>query len=141
MGLAAVAPPLEEADQTQSVPTANRVAVVIPCFNDGATVEAAVESLRGQEPCEVVIVDDGSDDLATLRVLERLQQAGTRVVRQENRGLAGARMRGVVETSAPYVQPLDADDLLAPGALSRLADDARPRAGAGDGLGRPARFR
>lgn len=108
-----------------------RVAVVIPCFNDGATVGAAVESLYGQELCEVVIVDDGSDDPRTLRVLELLERAGTRVVHQENRGLSGARMRGVIETSAPYVQPLDADDMLAPGAIRRLADvlDREPSLG------------
>jgi glycosyltransferase involved in cell wall biosynthesis/O-antigen ligase len=109
----------------------HRVAVVIPCFNDGPTVEATVASLREQEPCEVVIVNDGSDDPGTLRVLERLEQAGTWVIHQENRGLAGARMRGVVETSAPYVQPLDADDMLPPGALRRLADvlDREPELG------------
>jgi glycosyltransferase involved in cell wall biosynthesis/O-antigen ligase len=108
-----------------------RVAVVIPCFNDGATLGAAVESLYGQEPCEVVIVDDGSDDPRTLRVLNLLEKAGTRVIHQENRGLSGARMRGVVETDAPYVQPLDADDMLAPGALKRLADvlDREPSMG------------
>ncbi|HEV7614845.1 MAG TPA: O-antigen ligase family protein [Solirubrobacterales bacterium] len=108
-----------------------RVAVVIPCFNDGATVGAAVESTYGQEPCEVVIVDDGSDDPATLRVLELLERAGTRVVRQENRGLSAARIRGVIETDAPYIQPLDADDMLAPGALRRLADvlDREPSLG------------
>lgn len=107
---------------------APRVAVVIPCFNDGATVGAAVDSLEGQEPCEVVVVDDGSDDPETLRVLSSLEQGGTRVIHQENRGLSGARMRGVIETEAPYVQPLDADDMLAPGALKRLADvlDSEP---------------
>ena len=57
-----------------------------------------------------------------MRVLELLERAGTRVIHQENRGLSGARMRGVIETAAPYVQPLDADDMLAPGALRRLAD-------------------
>jgi hypothetical protein len=41
-------------------------------------------------------------------------------------------MRGVSETTASYVQPLDADDLLEPGALSDLADalDAHPNAAA-----------
>jgi glycosyltransferase involved in cell wall biosynthesis len=104
---------------------------VIPCFNDGATVGAAVESLYGQEPCELVIVNDGSDDPRTLRVLDVLAGAGTRVIHQENRGLSGARMRGVLETSAPYVQPLDADDMLAPGAIERLADvlDREPSLG------------
>lgn len=137
VALAAEAPGVERVPAPPVVPaaaappSAPRVAVVIPCFNDGATVGAAVESLYGQEPCEVVIVDDGSDDLRTLRVLDLLEQAGTRVVHQENRGLSGARMRGVVETSAPYVQPLDADDMLAPGAIERLADvlDREPSLG------------
>jgi glycosyltransferase involved in cell wall biosynthesis/O-antigen ligase len=112
----------EPPSPTASAPATPRVAVVIPCFNDGATVAATVESLADQEPCEVVIVDDGSDDPETLRVLALLEQAGTRVVHQENRGLSGARMRGVIETKAPYVQPLDADDLLASDALRRQAD-------------------
>jgi O-antigen ligase/GT2 family glycosyltransferase len=106
-----------------AVPSSVRVAVVIPCFNDGATLEAAVTSVHAQgEPCELVVVDDGSTDPATLLVLTRLERSGTRVVHQENRGLSGARMRGVVETAAPYVHPLDADDMLAPDALTLLAD-------------------
>jgi glycosyltransferase involved in cell wall biosynthesis len=99
-----------------------RVAVVIPCFNDGATLGDALASLEGQEPHELVVVDDGSDDPATLRTLAELEQEGIRVVRRENGGLSAARMTGVEQTQAPYVFPLDADDALAPGSLAPLAD-------------------
>jgi len=73
-------------------------------------------------------VNDGSDDPETLSVLAELEAAGTRVLQQENRGLAAARMAGVAATSAPYVSALDSDDLDAPGALAALADalDADP---------------
>jgi glycosyltransferase involved in cell wall biosynthesis len=110
----------------------SRVAVVIPCFNDGATLEEAVRSVEQQETCELAIVDDGSTEQPTLQLLDRLRSAGVHVIRQENRGLAAARMAGVAATTAPYVQPLDADDLLVPGALTVLADalDADPRAAA-----------
>jgi glycosyltransferase involved in cell wall biosynthesis len=110
----------------------NRVAVVIPCFNDGATLPDALRSVGEQEDCEIVLVDDGSTEPSTLELLRRLLADGVRVIRQENRGLAAARMVGVAATSAPYVQPLDADDLLAPGALSALADalDEHPYAAA-----------
>jgi glycosyltransferase involved in cell wall biosynthesis len=79
----------------------------------------------------VVVIDDGSDSVATLEVLERVKATGTRVIHQENRGLSAARIRGVVESTAPYVQPLDADDLLPPGSLAKLADvlDEDPRLG------------
>jgi len=97
---------------------------------DGATVGEALASLAGQEPHELVVVDDGSDEEGTRRILAELEHGGTRVVRRGNGGLSAARMTGVEATDAPYVFPLDADDALAPGALAALADalDAQPDA-------------
>jgi glycosyltransferase involved in cell wall biosynthesis len=105
-----------------------RIAVVIPCFNDGETLPEAVRSAQDQEPCEIVVVDDGSVDENTLEVLARLRADGVRVIRQENGGVAKARMTAVHATSAPYVFPLDADDVLLPRSLTALADhlDAHP---------------
>jgi glycosyltransferase involved in cell wall biosynthesis len=99
------------------------VAVVIPCFNDGATLVEAVDSARNEERlAEIVVVDDGSTDPSTLTILERLDDDGVRVLRQVNEGPAPARMAGVRATDADYVFPLDADDLVAPRGLERLAD-------------------
>lgn len=98
-----------------------RAAVVIPCFNDPFVGEA-VASARHQEPLELVVIDDGSEDPAALAELDRLRADGVRVVRQENRGLSGARMRGIEETTAPLIFTLDSDDVLEPGAIARLAD-------------------
>jgi glycosyltransferase involved in cell wall biosynthesis len=107
-----------------------RTVVVVPCFNDGATLRGALDSLRDQEPHELVVIDDGSDDSVTLDVLRELEAAGVRMLHQANTGLAGARMAGVEATRARYVMPLDADDELLPGALTLLADalDAHPEA-------------
>jgi glycosyltransferase involved in cell wall biosynthesis len=107
---------------TGKVLTGTRVAVVVPCFNDGGTLDEALESLEGQEPHELVVVDDGSTDESTLRTLAELRARGVNVVRQANGGLSAARMAGVRATSARYVMPLDADDALGPGALAALAD-------------------
>ena len=107
-----------------------RIAVVIPCYNDGRTLPAAVQSALHQEPLELVVVNDGSTDPVTLSVLSDLVRQGIRVVNQENRGLSEARMCGVAATSAQYIFPLDADDRLAPHCLSPLADalDRNPHA-------------
>jgi glycosyltransferase involved in cell wall biosynthesis len=99
-----------------------RVAVIIACFNDGATLPDAVASLEGQEPHELVVVDDGSDDPDTLQVLRELEGRGVRVLRQENQGPAAARTAGLHATTAPYVRLLDADDVDAPGAITALAN-------------------
>jgi len=96
--------------------------VVIPCFNDGATLGDTVESVLQQESCELVVVDDGSTDPETLRVCDELRARGITVLRQENKGLSAARMKGVAATSASYVYPIDSDDMLVPGALTELAD-------------------
>jgi glycosyltransferase involved in cell wall biosynthesis len=97
------------------------VAVVIPCFNDGPLLAEAVESARRQEPpLEIIVVDDGSTDEETLAACERLEADGVQVIHQVNSGPAPARMAGVRATDADYVFALDADDLLAPGALGRL---------------------
>lgn len=129
-----------------SAQAAPRVAVVIPCHDDGPFAEQAVASVRELEPVELVVVDDGSTDEATLAALARLEAGGVRVLRCPNRGPAAARSAGLAATSAPLVYPLDADDCLAPGALAAMADtlELHPEAGFtwgdyelfGDGRGR-----
>lgn len=108
-----------------------RVAVIVPCKDDGDLCAQAVESIEEREPLEVVVIDDGSSDARTLQVLEQLRAGGVRVVRHErNKGLIEARMTGLRETTATYVFPLDSDDLAVAGALGVLADrlDATPEA-------------
>lgn len=110
-----------------------RVAVVIPCWNDGRFVGQAVASVQKQrEPCELVVVDDGSTEAATVDQLFALEQSGVTVIRQPNGGVAMARMTAVAHTTAPYVFPLDADDRLAEDILHELADalDASPSSAA-----------
>jgi glycosyltransferase involved in cell wall biosynthesis len=103
---------------------------VIPCFNDGRVLPDALASLEGQEPCEVVVVDDGSTEDATRRLLDALPARGIDVIRQSNAGPSAARMAGLASTMARYIVPLDADDMISPGAIAALADalDADPKA-------------
>lgn len=110
--------------------TAARVAVLVACFNDGATIQETIDSLRAEAGIEFVIVDDGSSDPQTLSELERLEGDGVRVVRQENAGPSAAWMTGVAATSAAYVMPFSSDDVLLPGGTAVLADalDANPDA-------------
>jgi glycosyltransferase involved in cell wall biosynthesis len=109
------------------------IAVVIPCFNDGELLESAVASAEAQDVApEIVVVDDGTTDPETLALLEGLDRRGIQVIRQANQGPAPARMAGVRATDADYVFALDADDMLAPGGLSRLGEvlDRHPEAAA-----------
>src|SRR5215203_1969738 len=92
------------------------VSVVIPCYNQAHFLGEAIESVLAQSytDFELIVVDDGSED-NTPEVASGYE--GVRLVRQENRGLAGARNRGLVEASGEYVVFLDSDDRLLAGAL------------------------
>ena len=114
----------------RAMSTAPRVAVVIPCYNLGRHLEEAVQSVLGQtrQDFEIVVVDDGSTDPATVALLADYRRPGTRVVHTPNRGLPAARNHGIQHTEAPYICALDADDKLEPRWLEKglLALDADP---------------
>lgn len=109
-----------------------RIAVIVPCYSDGFHLARTVASVDEAEPVEIVIVDDGSSDPLTHDALAWIEEHGlAKVVRHEtNRGVSAARMTALAESSAPYVFPLDADDLAIPGRLGEMADllDADPGA-------------
>jgi O-antigen biosynthesis protein len=108
------------------------VTVVIPCFNYGRYLGEAVASVLAQEggAPAVVVVDDGSTDAETLRVLDELPE-GVELLRQANAGVCRARNAGLARVETPYALVLDADDRLAPAALSVLTPplDADPGLG------------
>ncbi len=100
-----------------------RITVVIPCYNMGAFVGDAVDSVVAQrcEGVEVVVVDDGSNDGETPEALDALaRRAPIRVIRTPNRGLAAARNAGVANATGELIAFLDADDRFAPGALDAM---------------------
>ena len=99
------------------------IAVVVTCYNLGRTLEPAVDSvLRQTRPAhEIVVIDDGSEDILSRQVLAALRRPRLRVIATPHQGVASARNTGVSLTSAPHVVLLDADDLLAEEYLERAA--------------------
>lgn len=109
---------------------APRISVLIPCYDDGATVREAVDSIVEDEPVEIVLIDDGSRDPTTIAVLDELGGGRVRLIRQDNRGVAAALRAGTAAATASYVFILNSDDVAEPHALTALADalDADPGA-------------
>ena len=102
---------------------AARVTVVIPCYNDAATVGETVDSVREAEPVEIIVVDDGSRDEATIALLDRLAASGRiQLVRKANGGVASALRAGFESAQTPYVFVIASDDLVDAGAIGELAD-------------------
>lgn len=96
------------------------VAAIIPVYNQRGTVCEAIDSVLAQtRPAdEIVVVDDGATDGSGELVSERY--AGKmRIIRQENRGAAGAFNRGIRETHSDLIALLAADDKWFPQKLER----------------------
>jgi glycosyltransferase involved in cell wall biosynthesis len=99
------------------------ISVVIPVYNGEDFLEQAIESAVGQTwpRTEVVVVDDGSTD----RSAEIAGSYPVKLLRQENRGGAAARNRGVDEAGGELLSFLDQDDMYRPEKLERQLEALR----------------
>jgi SAM-dependent methyltransferase len=86
------------------------LSVVMPCFNEAATVAAVVDRvLASPFTGELIVVDDGSTD-GTPTILKGIDDPRVRVVLQaRNQGKGAALRRGFTEATRPYVVIQDAD--------------------------------
>jgi hypothetical protein len=89
-----------------------QVSVVIPCYNQGQYIDEAVESVLAQsyQDFEIIIVNDGSNNADTIKILETYSKPKTRVIHTNNQGASIARNNGIKVSSGRYILPLDADD-------------------------------
>lgn len=99
-----------------------RIAVIVPCYNQGKYLSDALDSLLAQTfvDWECIVVDDGStDNSADIAKSYLAKDCRIRYVRQENAGPSAARNKGVALTSAPLIFFLDSDDIILPEFLER----------------------
>lgn len=93
-----------------------KVSVVIPCFNQGSTIVETLLSVQAQSypDFEIIIVNDGSTDEFTVKILNQINEPNTTVLHTSNKGLPSARNSGISASSGKYILPLDSDDLIEP---------------------------
>ena len=105
------------------------VSICMPAFNAGRFIDQAISSLRAQtfEPFELLILDDGSNDL-TWEIARRHETSDSRirVLRNDrNRGLVYTRNRLLEEASAGLIAAADADDVFEATRLQQQVDFLR----------------
>ena len=98
------------------------VSVIIPTFNRGWILKEAIDSVLAQsfKNFELIVVNDGSTD-NTLDILS-LYKNDIIAVNQDNKGVSGARNRGIALSSGKFIAFLDSDDFWMPNKLSVQVD-------------------
>ena len=97
--------------ETVRLPEGFRLSVVMPVYNERATIERILQRLKDTGlPCELLVVDDGSRD-GTRELLQQLAgEGGFRLLLQErNQGKGAAVRRGLMEATGDVVVIQDAD--------------------------------
>lgn len=92
-----------------------RASIIVPAYNTLATLPETVASLCAQTftDLEIIVVDDGSSD-GTASWVAAQSDPRIVLVRQVNRGLAGARNGGIAVARGRFIGFCDGDDLWAP---------------------------
>jgi glycosyltransferase involved in cell wall biosynthesis len=92
----------------------NGITIVIPVYNEREAIAATLARMRCiidkvEKPCEVIFVDDGSDD-GTRSILETVSDSGFRVIRHAiNRGYGASLKTGLAAASNDICAITDAD--------------------------------
>lgn len=106
-----------------------KVSIIVPIYNVEKYLPACLDSLVGQtlREIEIICVDDGSPDNSAAIVQRYMEQDDRiRLIRQENKGLSGARNTGLQYAIGEFVYFMDSDDWLESMAMEKcyqLAED------------------
>jgi len=96
-----------------------RISIIVPVYNNATDLPECLAALMGSNcpSFEIIVVDDGSTD-ATPIVADRM---GVKVIRlRENAGVAAARNCGARHARGEILFFVDADVVVAPGAVERV---------------------
>ena len=103
------------------------VSILTPTFNpNDEFLTGAIESVIAQayENCELILIDDGSDDSTARALLKNLGRRDARIQigGQEHGGISSALNMGLARARGDWIALLDHDDLLEPDALFRAIE-------------------
>jgi len=97
------------------MPKAKLLSIVIPCYNEKATIERLLKEVEdvklGSTKKEILIIDDGSSD-GTREILTRLAKKNPKIkliFQEHNQGKGAALKRGILQSSGDVVIIQDAD--------------------------------
>ena len=99
-----------------------RIAIVIPCYNEEVTIGRVVNDFRAAVPdAAIYVIDNNSDD----RTADVALRAGATVLREKRQGKGEALKSVCAEIDAEYFILVDGDDTYIPEDIGRLLEPLR----------------
>lgn len=113
--------PVERALSYAELPT---VSVIVPCFNEEATVIGTIDSLKKlnypKEKLSIIAVDDGSTDDTWSYLMQYQNDPQIRLYQKKNGGKHTAVNLGIEKSTSDIIGCLDADSFVDSEALIRM---------------------
>lgn len=100
---------------------------IIPTYNRRDFLDECLGSVINQKTkysYEIILVDDGSTDGSGEYAQKYKKYPNVKIIRQQNKGIAGARNAGLNAASGRYVMFMDDDDTVEPSIIETLLDKA-----------------
>lgn len=100
-----------------------KISIVVPSLNQGVFIEATLQSVINQQypNLELIVVDGGSTD-QTLDVIRQYEAHLHWWVSEPDGGQASAINKGFMRSSGDVMAWINSDDVVAPGALHKIAE-------------------
>lgn len=99
-----------------------RISIITITYNCEATVEETIRSVVSQDynSLEYIIIDGGSTD-RTLEIVDKYRSQIAVVVSEPDKGISDAFNKGIQRAMGEIIGIINADDILLPDTLKRLA--------------------
>lgn len=117
-------PSMTDEKQYQVTNDSVDLSIIMPAYNVEQYIGECIYSIINQQTkyCyELIIVNDGATDY-TEEEIKKIQDAHIKYVRQENRGLSGARNTGINCAVGKYITFVDSDDVMTKKSIDTMMD-------------------
>lgn len=100
------------------------ISIIVPVYNAAHYIEDCIRSVLFQSftDWQLILVDDGSTDRSAELINNYLSDPRLKYIYKQNSGVTETRWQGLTEAKGDLIMFLDADDMLASGALDIVND-------------------
>lgn len=112
-----------------------RISIITITFNSESTLEETIRSVVSQDyqEMEYLIIDGGSID-RTLDIVEQYKEKIDVIISEPDKGISDAFNKGISRATGEIVGIINSDDILLPGALTKIAQAYNPETDVYSGL-------